>query len=130
MTVVLPANTPTTSLTATALPLTESERNERSLASKFKADPKHPDLAVLTNRPPKWNEQVGAYVLNFAGRVTMASVKNFQLVTAGEGGNEVVLLQFGRCAKDIFTMDFRYPFSPLQAFAICLSSFDYKIACE
>lgn len=38
------------------------------------------DLIYLINKPPRWNEQVGAYVLNFNGRVTMASVKNFQLV--------------------------------------------------
>jgi hypothetical protein len=27
-------------------------------------------------------------------------------------------------------MDYRYPISAFQAFAICLSSFDTKIACE
>lgn len=43
---------------------------------------------------------------------------------------EPVLLQFGRVGKDVFTMDYQYPLSPLQAFAVCLSSFDYKIACE
>jgi tubby-related protein 1 len=43
---------------------------------------------------------------------------------------ENVILQFGRVNKDTFTMDFQFPLSPLQAFAICLSSFDYKFACE
>lgn len=71
---------------------------------------------------------VGAYVLNFNGRVTMASVKNFQLVDPDDQEN--VLLQFGRVGKDVFNMDYQWPLSPLQAFAICLSSFDYKIACE
>ena len=43
----------------------------------------------LTNRQPWWNGQLGAYVLNFEGRVTLPSVKNFQLVKgAGEGENE------------------------------------------
>ena len=32
--------------------------------------------------------------------------------------------------KDEFTMDFRYPLTPFQAFAITLSSFDSKIACD
>jgi hypothetical protein len=36
-------------------------------------------VQILKNKPPKWNEQVGAYVLNFNGRVTRASVKNFQV---------------------------------------------------
>jgi tubby-related protein 1 len=48
------------------------------------------DLQYLINKPPRWNEQVGAYVLNFNGRVTMASVKNFQLVDPEEQ-NTVVL---------------------------------------
>ncbi|CAM9186240.1 unnamed protein product [Heterosigma akashiwo] len=86
------------------------------------------DLIYLINKPPRWNDEVGAYVLNFNGRVTMASVKNFQLI---EGERpEDVLLQFGRVAKDKFTMDFQWPLSPFQAFAITLSSFDSKIACD
>jgi len=85
-------------------------------------------ITVLTNRAPKWNEQVGAYVLNFNGRVTMASVKNFQLIQ--ENDEDKVILQFGRVAKDKFTMDFMHPLTPIQAFAVCLSSFDYKLACE
>lgn len=35
---------------------------------------------VLRNKPPRWNEVLGAYCLSFGGRVTQASVKNFQLV--------------------------------------------------
>jgi len=36
---------------------------------------------VLRNRPPRWNEALKAYCLNFGGRVTQASVKNLQLVS-------------------------------------------------
>jgi tubby-related protein 1 len=49
------------------------------------------NLVHLINKPPRWNDQVGAYVLNFNGRVTMASVKNFQLVDPDD--QNVVLLQ-------------------------------------
>jgi hypothetical protein len=80
------------------------------------------------NKPPKWNDQIGAFVLNFNKRVTQASVKNFQLTNNDDP--DTVYLQFGRVGKDVFNMDFRYPFSPFQAFAICLSSFDYKLCCE
>ncbi len=41
-----------------------------------------------------------------------------------------IVLQFGRVAEDMFTMDFQYPMSPLQAFGICLTSFDSKLFCE
>ncbi|KAK6938831.1 F-box domain [Dillenia turbinata] len=95
------------------------------------------DPLVLKNKSPRWHEQLQCWCLNFKGRVTVASVKNFQLVAAAEpyqnvlaSEREKVILQFGKIGKDIFTMDYRYPLSAFQAFAICLSSFDTKPACE
>jgi len=85
-------------------------------------------LHHFINKPPRWNDQVGAYVLNFMGRVTMASVKNFQLIDPED--HETVMLQFGRVGKHDFTMDVRWPFTPLQALWVVLSSFDSKIACD
>ncbi|XP_075511548.1 tubby-like F-box protein 5 isoform X2 [Primulina tabacum] len=92
---------------------------------------------VLRNKTPRWHEQLQCWCLNFRGRVTVASVKNFQLVAAVESSQNVpvseqekVILQFGKIGKDIFTMDYQYPLSAFQAFAICLSSFDTKPACE
>ncbi|KAJ7966768.1 Tubby-like F-box protein [Quillaja saponaria] len=95
------------------------------------------DPLILKNKSPRWHEQLQCWCLNFKGRVTVASVKNFQLVAAAEPHQNVsvaeqdkVILQFGKIGKDIFTMDYRYPLSAFQAFAICLSSFDTKPACE
>ncbi|KAJ6688987.1 hypothetical protein OIU85_005410 [Salix viminalis] len=90
---------------------------------------------VLKNKAPRWHEQLQCWCLNFHGRVTVASVKNFQLVVSPENGpawpeHEKIILQFGKVGKDLFTMDYRYPISAFQAFAMCLSSFDTKIACE
>ncbi|XP_062207569.1 tubby-like F-box protein 3 [Phragmites australis] len=100
---------------------------------------------VLRNKPPRWHEQLQCWCLNFRGRVTIASVKNFQLIAAtslppagaptpsqpGPSSDpDKVILQFGKVARDMFTMDYRYPLSAFQAFAICLSSFDTKLACE
>ncbi|XP_009603271.1 tubby-like F-box protein 5 [Nicotiana tabacum] len=95
------------------------------------------ELLVLKNKAPRWHEQLQCWCLNFKGRVTVASVKNFQLVAAVDPSHNIpvaeqekVILQFGKIGKDIFTMDYRYPLSAFQAFAICLSSFDTKPACE
>nr|CAD1838674.1 unnamed protein product [Ananas comosus var. bracteatus] len=100
---------------------------------------------VLKNKPPRWHEQLQCWCLNFRGRVTVASVKNFQLIATTQqpaaatvppppatssSDHDKVILQFGKVAKDMFTMDYRYPLSAFQAFAICLSSFDTKLACE
>lgn len=38
------------------------------------------DILVLQNKSPQWNEDSQSYVLNFNGRVTLASVKNFQVI--------------------------------------------------
>jgi hypothetical protein len=94
---------------------------------------------VLRNKVPRWHEQLQCWCLNFRGRVTVASVKNFQLIASGPQAaagqtaapsHDTVILQFGKVARDTFTMDYRYPLSAFQAFAICLTSFDTKLACE
>jgi len=86
------------------------------------------NILELHNKTPVWNDETQSYVLNFHGRVTQASVKNFQLVH--DDDSEYIVMQFGRVAEDVFTMDFRYPLCALQAFAVALSSFDSKLACE
>lgn len=83
------------------------------------------ELVTMINKPPKWNDQMQAYCLNFNGRVTKASVKNFQL--ASGDALDHVILQFGKVGKDAFTMDYAWPINALQAFAICLTSFDNKL---
>ena len=40
------------------------------------------------------------------------------------------VLQFGKIGEDVYTMDFRYPFTPLQAFMVCATSLDKKLGCE
>ncbi|KAK7391256.1 hypothetical protein VNO78_19669 [Psophocarpus tetragonolobus] len=104
---------------------------------------------VLKNKSPRWHEQLQCWCLNFRGRVTVASVKNFQLIASTppaasapsatgptpsqptqSSDHDKIILQFGKVGKDMFTMDYRYPLSAFQAFAICLTSFDTKLACE
>ena len=97
----------------------QKDKDEDSMMAKFKAMHTQ-DMFLMINKPPKWNDSVGAYVLNFNGRVTMASVKNFQLVTPSD--LETVVLQFGRVSKEEFSMDYQWPLSPLQAFCICISA--------
>ncbi|GFY96471.1 tubby like protein 10 [Actinidia rufa] len=87
---------------------------------------------VLRNKVPRWHEQLQCWCLNFRGRVTVASVKNFQLIAASQqpaagaptpsqpaqSDHDKIILQFGKVGKDLFTMDYRYPLSAFQAFAI------------
>jgi hypothetical protein len=84
-------------------------------------------LLVLQNRPPWWNVELGSFVLNFGGRVSVASVKNFQLCDRND--QDYIMLQFGRIqGRHSFTMDFQYPLTAVQAFAIAISSLQSKIS--
>lgn len=99
-----------------------------NISERLKSNKGLNELVVMHNKPPRWNDELNAYCLNFNGRVTEASVKNFQLVT--EENQNHVILQFGKISKNAFTMDYMWPISAFQAFSICLSSFDNKLACE
>ncbi|KAI9222082.1 tubby C-terminal-like domain-containing protein [Blastocladiella britannica] len=108
-------------------------------ASNFAWPPKftHPNLdttglLVYKNKLPKFNDNLKTFCLNFHGRVTMPSVKNFQLALASEvddgsgaaGTGGSVRLQFGRVAKDSFTIDVSAPMSVMMGYAIALTTFD------
>uniref|UniRef100_A0A0R3RTB7 Tub domain-containing protein n=1 Tax=Elaeophora elaphi TaxID=1147741 RepID=A0A0R3RTB7_9BILA len=123
-------------------PLLEQE----SILEKWK-NRKADDLIAMYNKSPVWNEDTQSYVLNFHGRVTQPSVKNFQIIHDADLycnatwpdwllyillalSAKYIVMQFGRIGYDAFTMDFRYPLSALQAFGIAMTSFHGKIACE
>ena len=77
-----------------------------------------PSIVELKTKEPFFD--AGQYRLNFRGRVTVPSVKNFQL--GDNDGN--VLLQFGRVSDHKFHLDYRRPFCPATAFAAALTQFD------
>ncbi|KAK1340812.1 hypothetical protein QTO34_017206, partial [Cnephaeus nilssonii] len=101
------------------------QNDHESLLSKWQNKTME-NLIELHNKAPVWNDDTQSYVLNFHGRVTQASVKNFQIVH--ENDPDYIVMQFGRVADDVFTLDYNYPLCALQAFAIGLSSFDSKLA--
>ena len=120
-------------------PLPEERADDKHLDDSKMKTPEYAASghSILRNKAPRWHEHLQCWCLNFHGRVTVASVKNFQLVATvdqsqpgGKGDGETVLLQFGKVADDTFTMDYRQPLSPFLAFAICLTSFGTKLACE
>ncbi|KAK7919752.1 hypothetical protein WMY93_011036 [Mugilogobius chulae] len=104
-----------------------SPKNELETLLTRHANHNTDQLITLINKCPSWNEQSHSYVLNFHGRVTQPSVKNFQIVHPDN--EDYIVMQFGRVAEDVFSMDYSFPMCALQAFAITLSSFDSKLAC-
>ena len=77
-------------------------------------------LSFYENKKPHFDEAIGAYTLDFDGRVTMASSKNYLLVSSHSLDD--VYVRFGRVENREFTMDVRYPCSPLQALGISIAS--------
>ncbi|XP_043206148.1 tubby-related protein 4-like [Amphibalanus amphitrite] len=72
---------------------------------------------IMHNIAPLWNESSQVYQLDFGGRVTQESAKNFQIQYCGDQ-----VMQFGRIDGNAYTLDFQYPFSAVQAFAVALAN--------
>ncbi|TYZ58417.1 hypothetical protein PybrP1_004249 [[Pythium] brassicae (nom. inval.)] len=108
------------------------------------------NFVFLHKRETKY-DPLSSCIVDFRSRATCVSVKNFQLVHSEPANEQMrekyrklhpeyvyedqgtvslpqehVLLQLGKVGKDCFNMDFQYPLSMLQAFAISLSRFDTK----
>jgi hypothetical protein len=102
-------------------PWTPAHKEDTILAQVDTPDPSR--ALHLVNKPPVWIETLEAYCLDFGGRVAAASVKNFLL--AHPDDMDKTLMLFGRTQdRQVYSMDYAHPFSPVQAFAIALSSMD------
>jgi len=103
------------------------------------------------NRKPIWDNTTDTHILDFGGRVTEASIQNFQLDQSVRRSQSTFvdfarnlfhgsfdtdhshppLVQFGRCSPEraptaVFSLDVRFPFSILQAMQLALSSVEDK----
>lgn len=104
---------------------------------------------VMHNKAPMWNENSQVYQLDFGGRVTQESAKNFQIEFRGQQvlfnfpstrqtksntsfkhigvQNNLQVMQFGRIDGNAYTLDFQYPFSALQAFSVALANVTQRL---
>ena len=91
------------------------------------------ELMTFQTKQPVWNEELQAWTLNFDGRVKMASKKNFLLEVedkfhlVNEFGEDTEQLRFGKVRKNVYSLDFKYPFSPIAALGVCISTFAKKM---
>ncbi|CBZ32780.1 tub family protein-like protein [Leishmania donovani] len=86
------------------------------LVREYRRNPGSPNIIVLKSKEPQWDGVLRGYKLDFHGRSTKASEKNFQLVAVSDPGKVVML--FGKQDDNRFALDFRYPLCGLQAAAI------------
>ncbi|KAL0585229.1 hypothetical protein ABG067_004933 [Albugo candida] len=131
--------TPRSALTRELL-TSPSPRNKQN---RFTFDDPTVDRIRIESKLPVWCSQVNSLMLKFhGGRIREASSKNFMLMLDEESipkkdkvpksraldrcevdtDAQQVLMQFGKYSKSKFSLDFRYPLAPIQAFAIGLSS--------
>ncbi|KAL6459721.1 hypothetical protein MHYP_G00314800 [Metynnis hypsauchen] len=77
---------------------------------------------IMANKQPLWNEATQVYQLDFGGRVTQESAKNFQIELEGRQ-----VMQFGRTDGNAYILDFQHPFSAVQAFAVALANVTQRL---
>eukprot|EP00667_Euglena_gracilis_P003759 EG_transcript_3770 len=76
----------------------------------------------LRNTPPAWNQQRQTYELEFGPRVRMPCARNMQLEEELWGNRSIIRLTFGKMDAAAYCLDFSFPFSVAQAFALALVS--------
>ena len=135
------------------------------------SQPDHRRRLVLHNKSPMWNEASQVYQLDFGGRVTQESAKNFQVEYKGQQVrtfsvktyklwtllcknlgdkttsevarietyffiftitfyshfSSIQVMQFGRIDNNAYTLDFQYPFTAVQAFAVALANVTQRL---
>eukprot|EP01052_Picozoa_sp_SAG31_P024795 SAG31_NODE_2133_length_6372_cov_4.372071_7_plen_83_part_00 len=58
----------------------------KDLVGEFKkAGKSSPEIVALVNKAPVWSAEKNMYILDFKGRVTQASMRNFQAVRSENG---------------------------------------------
>ena len=73
-------------------------------------------IIEIENDFPEYNIWKNKYIYSFSNRVKESSEKNFKV-----SFEKMPCLECGKINESSYTMDFGYPFSPVEAFAVCLS---------
>lgn len=83
-------------------------------------------ISYFRTRNPEYCKSLGQFRLNFNGRVSVASVKNF-IMEDPKSGREV--LMFGKNEENKFSMDVAHPLTPFVALCLVVPFFATKIFC-
>lgn len=96
-----------------------SKNGKKSLVDMIK-NSENGRMFLLKSKEPVFEN--GNYRLNFHGRVSVPSVKNFQLSSPDDPTH--VVCQFGKIGEDRFHLDYKAPLNAFQAFGLALCHFD------
>lgn len=103
------------------------DHNVNSLSKRIK-EKRWDQVITLVNKLPEYNSVLETYILNFNGRVTEPSIKNYQLIHPMNIDN--ILLTFGKRDTNIFVVDFTHPLNAVEAFFFGICSLDFKFCYE
>ena len=92
--------------------------------------PNRVNYIKLVNRQPKWDEIRKAYVLDFKGKASVKSPKNFILIDSELPEHQPDVMLLGKCADNEFNLDVSYPLNPLQAFEVAITAMAFKMGCQ
>lgn len=76
----------------------------------------------LHTRAPIWDEELESLVLNFTNRTVQSSPMNFMLRTEED---DSIIMQHAKMAPNTFGLDYKYPLSTIQAFALALTALSW-----
>lgn len=82
----------------------------------------------LRNKQPVYHPDSNTYSLDFGGRVTVSSARNFQVIHPGDAS--YITLMFGKVGNNEYILDHKYPWCALDAFGVALSALGVKLGCE
>eukprot|EP00605_Chrysophyceae_sp_TOSAG23-4_P002171 GSChrysophyteH1.ASY1.ANO1.2401.1 assembled CDS len=108
---------------------------ERSRAAGMQNVKQTKHIFVMHERTSKY-DPISSCLVDFKARANVASTKNCQFIESSpqesadsmaEEYEKPFLMQMGKTTDDCFNIDVKYPFSLLQAFAVCISRFDASL---
>ena len=83
------------------------------------------------NKVPEFSEYFKVFVLKFIRRKVIPNEKNIQIIFSDyKEEKDNILLQFAQSSKDIFILDYKYPFNSIIAFALGLTSLSSRTFCK
>ncbi len=98
------------------------------------------DLAFVMHEKKSKYDPLSSCLVDFKGRATTPSMKNFQLITSSavrheskatirhEADDKEWLFQCGKVNDSCYNLDFKHPLSMFQAFAIAVARFDANLS--
>merc|ERR1719221_42972 len=82
------------------------------------------EVQRLVTKAAEWSPEAESLVLDFRGRSVLSSAKNFQMALAQKPAH--IICQYGKVGTSTFGLDFRFPLSIAQAFALSVTTIFWK----